>query len=233
VFPPGVVNDKGPIVGLPTGYHHGWTVQILPYIGQNNTYHRVNQRESVYAASNATVRGVVISTLMCPSSARPPGHSSYAGCHHDVEAPIAADNHGVLFLNSHIRFDDISDGPAHTIMLGESRELDPAQLGWMSGTSATLRNTGHPLNEPSTTRSLFANAPLLTPEERTAAVLQMSQDGVFPIEFVGGFSSYHPNGSNFLFCDGSARFLIQSINQRILPLLGHRADGEPISDDAY
>ena len=26
--------------------------------------------------------------------------SNYAGCHHDAEAPIDADNNGVLFLNS-------------------------------------------------------------------------------------------------------------------------------------
>ena len=32
VFPPGVVNDTGPIRNLPEGYHHSWVVQILPFI---------------------------------------------------------------------------------------------------------------------------------------------------------------------------------------------------------
>ena len=41
---------------------------------------------------------------------------SYAGCHHDVEAPIDADNHGVLYLNSRVRLDDIPDGAAYTIL---------------------------------------------------------------------------------------------------------------------
>ena len=71
--------------------------------------------------------------------------SNYAGCHHDVEAPIDADNHGVLFLNSHISGDDIPDGAAHTIFIGEKIVADD-DLGWMSGTRATLRNTGLRIN---------------------------------------------------------------------------------------
>jgi prepilin-type N-terminal cleavage/methylation domain-containing protein/prepilin-type processing-associated H-X9-DG protein len=233
VLPPGVVNDKGPIVDLPSGYHHGWAVQILPYIGQDIVYRHFNVAESVYAASNFTARGTVISTFLCPSNRTPPSGMSYAGCHHDVEAPIAADNHGVLFLNSHVGPEDISDGRAQTILIGEAREQDPAELGWCSGSSATLRNTGHPLNHPTSTHSLFANTANLTDGERIAAVRQMAEDGILPLEFVGGFSSLHPLGSNFLFCDGSVRFIKNTISEHVYRLLGHRADGEPISDNTF
>ena len=71
--------------------------------------------------------------------------SNYAGVHHDVEAPIAADNHGVFFLNSRISYDDISDGPAYTILVGEFRRQGPT-LGWAVGTMSSLRNTGAPIN---------------------------------------------------------------------------------------
>ena len=47
--------------------------------------------------------------------------TSYAGVHHDVEAPIAADNHGVLFLNSHVRYEDVTDGTSQTLFVGEKR----------------------------------------------------------------------------------------------------------------
>src|SRR5690606_9851323 len=64
-------------------------------------------------------------------------------CHHDVEAPIDAENAGVLFLNSRVRRADIKDGLAYTLFLGEKFLVEePEELGWMSGTRATLRNTG-------------------------------------------------------------------------------------------
>jgi prepilin-type N-terminal cleavage/methylation domain-containing protein/prepilin-type processing-associated H-X9-DG protein len=233
VLPPGVVNDTGPILSLPAGYHHGWAVQILPFIGQNNVYRRFNMQESVYAASNMTARDVHIATFLCPSDGRP-GLTSYAGCHHDVEAPIAADNHGVLYLNSHVRFDDITDGTGQTILLGELLQGGgPTSLGWASGTNSTLRNTGHPLNDPSSVDAVFQNTPQLTEAERFAAMRQMAEDGALPVGFVGGFSSRHPHGANFVFCDGAVRFVKSSIDRRVFQLLGHRADGEPISDDAF
>jgi prepilin-type N-terminal cleavage/methylation domain-containing protein/prepilin-type processing-associated H-X9-DG protein len=233
VLPPGVVNEKGPIVNLPIGFHHGWAVQILPFIGQNNVYRRFNMQQSVYAASNFTARGVAIATFLCPSDPSRNSATNYAGCHHDVEAPIAVDNHGVLYLNSHIRHDDITDGSAQTILLGEERDHDAGFLGWASGTSATLRNTGHPLNGPANVSAIFKNAPQLTEEERFAAAVRMAEDGALPVDFVGGFSSWHPLGANFLFCDGSVRFIKTTVERHIYQLLGHRADGEAISDDAF
>jgi prepilin-type N-terminal cleavage/methylation domain-containing protein/prepilin-type processing-associated H-X9-DG protein len=149
VYPPGTINDKGPIRNEPKGYHHNWIVQILPYIEEGNAYQQIDQSVSVYAPKNAAVRRHSIAVLQCPSE---PGQmwngiggSSYAGSHHDVEAPIDVDNNGVFFLNSRLRYDDIRDGSSHTIFLAEKR-LDGNDLGWMSGTRATLRNTGTPLN---------------------------------------------------------------------------------------
>ena len=52
-------------------------------------------------------------------------------------------------------------------------------------------------------------------------------------EFVGGFGSRHPGGANFLFGDGSVRFLSQKIRTSVYRSLGNRADGNLISDDEY
>jgi prepilin-type N-terminal cleavage/methylation domain-containing protein/prepilin-type processing-associated H-X9-DG protein len=48
-----------------------------------------------------------------------------------------------------------------------------------------------------------------------------------------GFRSQHPGGANFAFCDGSVKFLKQTINQNTYMGLGTRAMGEVISADAY
>jgi prepilin-type N-terminal cleavage/methylation domain-containing protein len=252
VLPPGVVNDKGPIENMPDGYHHSWVVQILPYFGQNNIYRSIDLRASVYAAENGTVRSVMISTLVCPSD----GYRSliaYSGCHHDVDAPIAADNHGVLFLNSRVRLDEITDGLATTVLLGETTQGN-LSFGWMSGTRATLRNMGQPLNTPDLlfpTMRARARAPVFSatigqPKSKAGIsppapqytdgfleVVALVEDGMLPIDYVGGFGSSHPDGANFLLCNGSVRFVRHSIDLRVYKLLGNRADGELIGDDAF
>jgi len=234
VFPPGVVDEKGPILNLPKGYHYSWVVQILPFIEQNNTYRRFDFRYGVYHPSNVTAQEAVIATLLCPSSvtSRP---NSYAGCHHDVDAPIDATNRGVLYLNSRIGYEDITDGPACTILLGEMVGGGPT-LGWASGTRASLRNTGHRLNEPDYLFQAMGTNRFSRAFEKPAKPEEMEQlidDGVLPIGYTGGFSSRHSYGANFLFCNGAVRFVKDSVNPVVYQHLGNRSDGEIISDDAF
>ncbi|MCA9264945.1 MAG: DUF1559 domain-containing protein, partial [Planctomycetales bacterium] len=148
-FPAGVTDSEGPIRSEPRGgMHHGWIESILPYCEEGLLYQNIDRELSVYDRSNQRPRAIQVSLLYCPSSGgtrSPWPASNYAGLHHDVEAPIDADNHGIFFLNSRIRRDDISDGAAYTILLGE-KDLPDNDLGWMSGTRAIMRNTGTPLN---------------------------------------------------------------------------------------
>ena len=46
-------------------------------------------------------------------------------------------------------------------------------------------------------------------------------------------SSLHPGGANFAFCDGSVKFLKDSINPPTLWALGSINQGEIISADSY
>jgi prepilin-type N-terminal cleavage/methylation domain-containing protein/prepilin-type processing-associated H-X9-DG protein len=234
VLPPGVVNDSGPILNLPRGYHHSWVVQILPFIGESNVYRRIDRSRGVYEPSNNTAVAGVIGTLLCPSDSGR-GPISYAGCHHDADAPIAADNHGVLYLNSHVPYHDIPDGSAHTILLGEFKMGGPS-LGWASGTRSTLRNTGYPLGADDPIASglgrPFAGA--ATADEREyGSIEQLAANGIWPVQLTGGFSILHVTVANFLFCDGSVRQLKATIDQRVYRLLGNRDDGELISDNAF
>ncbi len=235
VFPPGVVNVKGPIFNLPQGYQVGWAVQILPFIEQANVDRHIDHRRGISTDANSTATGYFIGVFLCPSDSRS-GPMSYMGCHHDVEAPIDADNHGVLYLNSHVDYDDITDGPACTILLGEA--IHTPSLGWASGTRASLRNAGHRINERDPLgpgqSPLNVYPPQNLPELKDPAALKaMVQGGVLPLYHVGGFSSQHPQGANFLFCDGSARFLKETIDQLVLQRLANRADGEIIGDDQF
>jgi prepilin-type N-terminal cleavage/methylation domain-containing protein/prepilin-type processing-associated H-X9-DG protein len=146
VYPPGTINEGGPIRNIESGYHHSWIAQLLPYLEQRNAYDNIDWSAGAYDPQNRPVRQLGIPTLNCPSSwSGGSGYTNYAAVHHDVEAPIDTANHGVFFLNSHVSYDDVSDGSSHTFFVGEKFVL-MGDLGWMSGTRAVLRNTGSPIN---------------------------------------------------------------------------------------
>ena len=136
-----MTNPTGPIRNEAVGQHYSWLVYLLPYMDDNNTFKHVDLTAGVYAKANERVRKVTRGSFTCPSeSADAVAKSSYAGCHHDREAPIDVDNKGVLFLNSKVRLREITDGVSFTIFVGE-KVIEANDLGWMSGTRATLRNT--------------------------------------------------------------------------------------------
>jgi prepilin-type processing-associated H-X9-DG protein len=232
VLPPGVVNATGPITNRPGGYRFGWAVQILPFLGQNPLYHEFDPHAGIDAPSNVTAREHNLQTFLCPSDWTP-ARMTYAACHHDVEAPIDADNHGAFYLNSRTRYDDITDGPAFTIFVGELGSSKFPE-GWAVGDLSTLRNTGTPLNGGSVLPlpggySVYAfDAP-----DSKAAESAATEEEARIRAYVGGFSSYHPGGANFLFGDGSVRFLVNAIETHVYRSLGHRADGGLIDGDAY
>jgi prepilin-type N-terminal cleavage/methylation domain-containing protein/prepilin-type processing-associated H-X9-DG protein len=233
VFPAGVINPTGPISNVGNkGYHHNWMSQILPYIEQSNAFRKINFKTGVYDTVNASVRGHGISTFVCPSDGGPPmsgsfALSNYAGCHNDIEAPIDVGNKGVFFLNSHIRYEDIPDGSAFTIFVGEKLRTS-TDLGWMSGTSSTLRNTGSMINS-----GTLGGGGTLAAEDDDELSPPPAKGELDPSIYVGGFSSRHPGGANAAFGDGSVRFLKSSISPKILRRLGNRADGELVSSDQY
>ncbi len=144
-FPPGVIDSSRPIVNRPEGEHYGWITQILPFLDQPAAYAHFNFRHGLYSAVNDTVRAHSISVLNCPEDPNyVEGVSSYAANYHDREAPIDIDDNGVFHLNSSTRLEAIQDGTSETLFVSE--RIRTGDLGWASGTSATLRNTAYPPN---------------------------------------------------------------------------------------
>jgi prepilin-type N-terminal cleavage/methylation domain-containing protein/prepilin-type processing-associated H-X9-DG protein len=231
VLPPGVVNDKGPITGKAGGYRFGWAVQILPFLQEDAIHRQFDFRHGVDAPANSTARLHGIRTFVCPSN-NSTGPMAYAACHHDVEALIDAGNHGVFYLNSRIRYDDITDGPAFTIFLGDSGGSGMPG-GWAVGDMSTLRNTGTPVNGGPVVPLPGGYAVYRYDSEEQKAAEAAAEEEFRLNARVGGFSSSHRAGANFLFGDGSVRFLNDSTDARVYRRLGHRADGELIDGDDF
>lgn len=255
-FPSGVTDPNGPVLARPQGMHHGWIIPLLPFLGEPVLSKHIDQTVSVYHANNAGARSFHIEKMFCPSNGGPTfdqgvAFCSYAGVHHDLEAPIDDNNNGILFRNSKISRDDVRDGLSYTIIVGEKRwEKAIPDLGWMSGTSATLRNTGTPINQtglnppgkftplvvpPDVTINGQAVEPL-TQEEKEARIAKAQQEkdaeeraqaAFASPQYVGGFGSDHSaGGAVFVFADGHVSFILQQIDQTVYERLGHRDDGQ-------
>ncbi|MBM4001050.1 MAG: DUF1559 domain-containing protein [Planctomycetes bacterium] len=217
-LPPGVTNPDGPIRSEPQGIHVSWIVPILPFLEHTALSRHFDPEAGAYADSNAAVRATQMAVLICPSDPGPflneggtVASGSYAGCHHDSEGPIDQDNHGLLYLNSKVRFADIVDGSSNTLLLGEVLSARPDPLGWVSGTRATLRNTS----------VIEVFKPIVTNAKGAA-----DRDPRSDTTFVGGFGSHHTGGIGAAFADGSTRFLSNQVKPDVLRQLGNRADGE-------
>jgi prepilin-type N-terminal cleavage/methylation domain-containing protein len=212
-----------PATDLSGRYEMSWVTQILPYIEQQNAYRKIDFAQSAYAPANAQVRGFTINLLLCPSD---PGHhrnsavatTNYRGCHHDQEAAIDVDQNGLFFLNSAVSYEAIEDGSSNTIMLGEAIARVNSGLGWMSGTRATLRNTGTTPNGKRGQPGVPSWQQPMTPE-----------DDADPAA-VGGFSSHHVGGGHFLIGDGAVRFISDNITAQVFQYAGNRRDGELVGD---
>ena len=238
-LPSGTIDSETPVRSVAEGYKMNWLVGILPYLDERNLHNEIDFSAGVYDEKNARPRSINVPTFVCPScgvcrimspttpgsdgkwssseeSAMRPGTwtaSNYAGCQNSTEKPINAENDGVLFLDSRITSDDVTDGLAHTIFVGE-KLIGFRDLGWMSGTRATLRNGGTPIGQ--------------TPDDSNTLVVPFDDAG-FMIDnpvYVGGFGSCHPGVCNFLFGDGRTDSITTSIDQDILRKLCDRAGGE-------
>ena len=256
VLPPGTQNSTGPIQSKEGGgYHMSWITQILPYLEQQNVYSHIDFNRSVYDPANAPPRQQRIATFSCPSD---PGNgtnpvaavTSYSGVHNDFETPIDVNQNGVLFLNSSVRYEQIRDGSSNTIFVMECRLASGSDLGWMSGTRASLRNaviavpnSVAPISDAEDQDPTGAGASDVAPVSVTYR-LHANTAGNFNAgnlrqeladlesgrEFVGGPSSFHTGGGHFLMGDGSVRFISQNIDPLTFRHLANRADGEMLKD---
>lgn len=224
VLPPGSVNPTGPVRSEPIGYHMSWAVQILPYLEQQNAFRSIDFTAGAYDPRNEKARALVIATYICPSDFRSVSDnrnialSSYAGVQHDEEAPIDHGNHGTFVLNLAVPMDSVTDGSSSTLFVGE-KALQADELGWISGTRATLRNAGEKINF--NLMALRHQFPLQGSPGNTAPVT---------VEHVGGFSSHHTGGAHFLMGDGAIRFVSENIQQSLYRRITNRSDGEPVED---
>ena len=140
----------------------------------------------------------------------------------------------------------VLDGLSNTLFYGERSHFDPnydtfataysstfpqtiEQYGWWASSSG-----GYAL--PDIAESTFASINYMVPvsyQNAGAAQTQSVFQTTYEYPRANAFGSLHPGGANFAMCDGSVRFLKQSINMATYQALGTRAGGEVVSADSY
>ena len=212
VYPPGTLNPTGPIVNKPEGYHHNWLTQLLPYMEEQNVFNHVDFQvgrlrrekragaESPRECAPLPVRFALSDTGGVELRRRAPRSGS----------PINADKHGVFFLNSVVRYENITDGTSHTHL---HRREDHRQ-----GHGAGL-DVGHACDVAEYrdgTERRQAAPPCSFAGGMPGEPAAPASDSATADQKVGGFSSRHPGGTQFAFGDGHVAFVSNTIPPEVL-----------------
>jgi prepilin-type N-terminal cleavage/methylation domain-containing protein/prepilin-type processing-associated H-X9-DG protein len=121
-----------------------------------------------------------------------------------IETPGKAKPTGVFWQNSHVGLRDITDGTSNTFMLGER--------AWKY--KNVIAGAANAIGFSSETNQQDANGGI---KSNSCAVLGYGYYGINStrmrlMHMVRAFSSSHPGGAHFAMCDGSVRFIGDTID---------------------
>ncbi len=228
ILPPGYIYEPGYRTG---GF--GWAAMVLPQMEQSPLYGSINFSLPAWSASNSTACVTNVNSYYCPTDYTATkgfleregyryAKSSYVACFGPADLDLTPDDsQGLFSRNSRIRFADVLDGQSQTLAGGErTNAVFLTVIG--SSTHFDLETVwpGAVKEEPEDDHghtTMFQSLYLINNpnfDDRNS-------------------TSYHPGGSNYLFGDGSVKFLKLSINIGVYQALGTRAGGEIVGADHH
>jgi prepilin-type N-terminal cleavage/methylation domain-containing protein/prepilin-type processing-associated H-X9-DG protein len=224
----------------------GWGAFILPQIEQENLHRSINFALPIQAPQNGSAIQQMLKLYLCPSDlwpgnpfAVPDGFgntlalaapSSYAACcGGDESSTFGPNGQGVFYRNSRTRLTDITDGTSNTIIIGE-KSWGNGQGIWAGALPGGVMMRGRSNPCPGGGAGSYPAATLILAHSHLNNATTDTDGGL------DDFSSKHIGGSNFVFGDGSVRFL-RSVpgdnpdgsytpDSRAFQALGTRANGD-------
>jgi prepilin-type N-terminal cleavage/methylation domain-containing protein/prepilin-type processing-associated H-X9-DG protein len=227
-FPPGVsyADGKDPYPFM------SWQTRLLPFVEQDPLWLQSQQAYAVDKDFRVNPPHVGFATVLplytCPSDPRtfaPADVFSLRVAFTDYlgnEGINFLRKDGVLFLDSAVRFTDVTDGTSSTLFVGERPPSANWRMGWWYG--------GMGQNDDGSVDEVLG-----VREKNFTGWAGTCPRG--PYEYGPGrdtnlcdmfhFWSHHSGGANFLFVDGSAHFLAYAAAP-VMPALATRSGGEAV-----
>jgi prepilin-type N-terminal cleavage/methylation domain-containing protein/prepilin-type processing-associated H-X9-DG protein len=226
-FPPAYRNKPPTAFDYIPGW--GWAAIILPFVEQDGLYNQLNVQNGLFGgganpANPTPLSQTPLKIYRCPTDNGPDKNafrnnhatSNYrAVCGADDAGGLFvtnADRGGVMFQNSKILPTDISDGTSNTLAIGECM-YDDAVAKWAAVWPGMIGQFNG---------SVMISCVMWQVDDASADI-----NGPAP----QAFSSRHPGGAFFVFCDGSVRFFREGGNVQNLKWLAGRRDGRIVLPD--
>jgi len=208
----------------------GWSTFSLPYLEQQTLYDAMGVTtarfggNATFAMADANTQ-TPVSVFVCPSDVGQPlnhrkgdhAKSNYRGISGNETLPLSSfasltTMNGVIFLNSQVAITHIHDGSSNTIVVGECK-LEPGNTGKKACIWAGMRGLNAAVH--------ISDVMWWLNDEPAYAINGTASQA---------YSSQHPGGAQFLLSDGSARFIAETVEGRVLWRLAGRNDGEPVGN---
>lgn len=211
----------------------GWGAYTLAQVEQSPIYAATNFSLPAWSLANTTTCTSVLSLYLCPSDdTSQNGFLDREGLRYAMGSYVAsfgpgdmdfgnpADRRGLFSRNSATQFREIRDGLSQTLAAGERH----------NGAFAHLSDGGHLYAE-----TVWVGAIREDPDDDHGhtTLFQSGHQPTSPDMDDRDAASRHPGGTNFLFADGSARLIRNTIDLKVYQALSTRAGGEVLSADQF
>ena len=230
VLPPGCSSGKG----VDPDPYMTWMTRLLPFLEQDALWYEsiqaYSQQQFFEEPLHQPILGHIQPIFSCPLDWRATiawdfsylnlqgkvALTSYQG----VEGTDLNHHDGILFLDSRIRLTDILDGTSNTLAVGERPASVNHRFGWWyAGWGQNKTGSLDSVTGMSEINLSVAGCP--------PGPYEFGPGSMNDFCDVFHYWSLHTGGTNFLFADGSVRFLSYSAAP-IMPALATRAGGESV-----
>jgi prepilin-type N-terminal cleavage/methylation domain-containing protein/prepilin-type processing-associated H-X9-DG protein len=233
----------------PTEYRWWWSWigRLMPYYEQDNLYKAADDfshsHTNPWGPPSNPALAVPNYVVQCPANSRTlvaeyvlenpwtnqhitVALTSFLGVTGISNVAHPKDGEGLFFMESHVRFAEITDGLSNTLMIGERPPSEDMIFGWwFAGQGQNNSASGDVVlgvNDPNVTYSQCK------PYGQNNGYYQFSPGNLNNNCDQFHFWSLHAGGANFLLADASVHFLNYSISNDVMVALATRQGGEPV-----